>query len=61
MGVCSGLSGETKVVSLPDTIDKKGNVQKRGKLLKVRSGVISGLTNYVLTPEDWFCKNWSRK
>jgi len=61
MGICSGLSMETKVFPLPDTIDKKGNPQKRGKLLRVCSGVISGIGNRVLTPEDWHCKNWRSK
>jgi hypothetical protein len=60
-GICSGLSGQQKVVPLPDKIDKKGIPQKRGKLLRVRSGVISGLENRVLTPEDWYCKNWRNK
>ena len=60
MGTCSGLSSEHKVVPLPNTVDKKGNAQKRGKLLQVRSGV-TGLTNPVITPEDFYCKNWSRK
>jgi hypothetical protein len=58
-GTCSGLSAEFKVIPLPPVLDKKGNWQKRGKLLRVRSGV-SGVTK-VTTPQDFYCKNWRLK
>jgi hypothetical protein len=58
-GTCSGLSAEFKVIPLPSVLDKKGNWQKRGKLLRVRSGV-SGIAE-VITPQDFYCKNWNQK
>ena len=61
MGTCSGLSSQHKVIPQPPVIDKKGNLQKRGKIVQVRSGVISGLDNYVLTPENFYCRNWRKK
>jgi len=59
IGTCSGLAPEFKVVSLPSVIDKKGNKQKRGKLLRVRNG-ITGIIN-PMTPQDFYCKNWNNK
>jgi hypothetical protein len=57
--ICSGLSAEYKVVPLPPVVDFKGKVQKRGKLLTIRSGVI-GVRN-PMTQEDFYCKNWRQK
>ena len=59
LGTCNGLNPEFKVFSLPSVIDKKGNQQKRGKLVQIRSGVI-GVSNPI-TPQDFYCKNWSKR
>lgn len=61
MGACTGLSSQVMVISQPPRIDGKGNLQKRGKMIRVRSGVVAGLMGHVVTPEDWCCKNWKAK
>jgi hypothetical protein len=60
--ICSGITSSHKVVQLPSILDKKGNPQKRGRLLQIRSGIsLTGIGVKVVTPEDFYCKNWSRK
>jgi hypothetical protein len=59
IGTCSGLVPQFKIIPLPSVIDKKGNLQKRSKLLKVRSGV-TGVNN-PMTTADFYCKNWCLK
>jgi hypothetical protein len=59
-GICSGITSEFKTVSLPSVIDKKGNEQKRSKLLRVRYGIF-GIIDTVMTPPDFYCKNWRQK
>jgi hypothetical protein len=60
LGVCNGLTQEFKIVTLPPVPDKKGKLQKRGKMLTLRSGV-TGLAGRITTPGDWYCKNWRKK
>jgi hypothetical protein len=59
IGTCNGLIPQFKIIPLPPVIDKKGNIQKKSKLLRVRPGV-TGVNN-PMTPADFYCKNWSNK
>jgi hypothetical protein len=59
-GICDGITPEMKIVPLPPLVDKKGQLQQRGKLLEVRSGV-TGCGTHITTPENFYCSNWRNK
>jgi hypothetical protein len=51
LGKCKGIFGRSVVMNIGE--NKK-------TLMSVRSGVIVQAT-YVMTPSDWYCKNWKKK
>jgi len=51
LGKCKGIFGSTFVIPISET---------KGKLVSARKGIIAQ-TSYVMTPEDWYCKNWTHK
>lgn len=55
IGKCSGITGSVFVIPIPNQPKGKTN----GKLVS-KSGLITNGT-YLATPEDFNCKNWSKK
>lgn len=56
MGRCSGIRPETLVIPIPNQPKGKPNA----KLVSVRHGIITD-ASFIMTTEDWYCKNWTRK
>ena len=51
LGKCKGIFGRSVVMKIGE--NKK-------TLMSIRSGVIAQVT-HIMTPSDWYCKNWERK
>jgi hypothetical protein len=53
MGKCSGIISSALLISIPDKEKLKGK-------LVVREGIVVE-SDYVMTTENWNCKNWRMK
>ena len=51
LGKCKGIFGSAIVISISEI---------KNKLISTRKGIIAQ-TPYVMTPENWCCKNWTHK
>ena len=53
MGKCSGIISSALLISIPDKEKLKGK-------LVVREGITTN-SDFVITTQDWNCKNWRMK
>ena len=55
MGKCSGILSSAMLISIPDQPKGKPNAK-----MIVREGITTNST-FVITTQNWNCKNWSIK
>ena len=55
MGKCSGILSSALLIPIPNQPKEKPDAK-----MIVREGITTN-SDYVITTQDWYCKNWSVK
>ena len=55
MGKCSGILSSALLITIPNQSKEKPDAK-----MIMREGITTN-SDYVITTQDWYCKNWSVK